>query len=94
MKSAVLSLTLALVSSTAAAALAPEDYVERVANTYRAAMQAQDYDGDGAVTRDEARIDLLLSGAFSAIDTDGDDRITAEEMDRFVAALPDNPGYM
>lgn len=94
MKSAALTLALALASSTASATLAPQDYVERVANAYRTAMQAQDYDGDGVVTREEARIDLLLSGAFNAIDTDGDDRITAEEMDRFLAALPDNPAYM
>jgi Ca2+-binding EF-hand superfamily protein len=88
------SLSLALASAAAIAAVAPEDYVQRVANSYRAAMQAQDYDGDGIVTRDEARIDLLLSGAFTAIDTDGDERITAEEMDRFLAALPAHPSYM
>jgi Ca2+-binding EF-hand superfamily protein len=94
MKLSACTLALALLSTAATAALAPEDYVQRVANQYRAAMQAQDYDGDGVVTRDEARIDLLLSGAFNAIDIDGDDRITAEEMERFLAALPDNPGYM
>jgi EF hand domain-containing protein len=94
MKTGALALALALASSGAAAARAPEDYVQRVAAAYRAAMQAQDYDHDGVVTREEARIDLLLSGAFSAIDTDGDDRITPEEMERFLAALPDNPGYM
>lgn len=94
MKLTASTLALALASTAATAALAPEDYVQRVANAYRAAMQAQDYDGDGVVTRDEARIDLLLSGAFNAIDIDGDDRITAEEMERFLAALPDNPGYM
>jgi Ca2+-binding EF-hand superfamily protein len=94
MKSTVTMLVFALFASAAGAAVAPEDYVQRVANAYRAAMQAQDYDGDGVVTRDEARIDLLLSGAFNAIDIDGDGRITAEEMDRFLAALPDNPGYM
>ena len=94
MKSAILALALALASTGASAAAAPEDYVKRVADSYRAAMQAQDYDGDGAVTRDEARIDLLLSGAFDAIDTDGDGRITSEELDRFLAALPENPQYM
>jgi hypothetical protein len=94
MKTGALALALALVSTGAAAAQAPEDYVQRVANAYRAAMQAQDYDGDGVVTREEARIDLLLSGAFNAIDTDGDGRITPEEMDRFLAALPDNPEYL
>jgi Ca2+-binding EF-hand superfamily protein len=94
MKHSALTLALALAASAATAAVAPEDYVQRVADAYRAAMQAQDYDGDGVVTREEARIDLLLSGAFGAIDTDGDGRITAEEMDRFIAALPDNPGYL
>ena len=94
MKTAALAFALALMSTSAAAALAPEDYVERVAAEYRAAMQAQDYDGDGVVTREEARIDLLLSGAFNAIDIDGDGRITAEEMDRFLAALPDNPAWL
>jgi hypothetical protein len=94
MKSIVSALALALASTGAAAALAPEDYVQRVASAYRAAMQAQDYDGDGVVTREEARIDLLLSGAFNAIDTDGDGRVTPEEMDRFIASLPDNPAFM
>jgi EF hand domain-containing protein len=94
MKSGALALALTLVCTVAHAALAPEDYVQRVANAYRAAMQEQDYDGDGVVTREEARTNLLLSGAFNAIDTDGDGRITPEEMDRFLAALPDNPEYM
>jgi Ca2+-binding EF-hand superfamily protein len=88
------ALLLALASGPVAATVAPEDYVQRVANDYRAAMQAQDYDHDGVVTREEARTNLLLSGVFSAIDIDGDDRITPEEMDRFLAALPDNPGYL
>lgn len=94
MRLAASAFALALASASAGAALAPEDYVQRVASQYRAAMQDQDYDGDGAVTRDEARTNLLLSGAFSAIDIDGDNRITQEEMDRFLAALPDNPGYL
>jgi EF hand len=89
-----MTLALALVCPATMAASAPQDYVERVANAYRAAMQSQDYDGDGVLTRDEASIDLLLSGAFNAIDIDGDNRVTSEEMDRFLAALPDNPGYM
>jgi EF hand len=94
MKLTVSAFALGLASASAGAALAPEDYVQRVANQYRAAMQDQDYDGDGVVTREEARTNLLLSGAFGAIDIDGDDRITREEMDRFLAALPDNPGYL
>ena len=68
--------------------------MQRDAGQYRAAMQEQDYDHDGVLTREEARTNRLLSGAFSAIDIDGDDRITAEEMDRVLAALPDNPGYL
>src|SRR5581483_1589259 len=63
----VSTLALALLSASATAAVAPEDYVQRVANDYRAAMQQQDYDQDGAVTREEARTNLLLSGAFNAI---------------------------
>ncbi len=94
MRLRVPALALALISASATAAVAPEDYVQRVANEYRAAMQAQDYDHDGVVTREEAHTNLLLSGAFNAIDVDGDGVITQEEMDRFVAALPDNPVYM
>jgi EF hand domain-containing protein len=88
------AIAFAFVAAAASAAVAPEDYVQRVAGDYRAAMQAQDYDRDGVLTREEARTNLLLSGAFSAIDIDGDERITHEEMDRFLAALPDNPGWM
>ena len=94
MKLSVSALALAVTASAAMAALAPEDYVQRVAGEYRAAMQAQDYDHDGVVTREEARTNLLLSGAFNAIDIDGDGSITQEEMDRFIAGLPDNPVYM
>ena len=87
-------IALALASWSATAAPAPEDYARRVADEYRAAMQGQDYDHDGVVTREEARTNLLLAGAFNAIDIDGDGRITQEEMDRFLGALPDNPFYM
>src|SRR5262249_44182592 len=90
----VLAAVLVVASASASAALAPEDYVQRIADQYRAAMQQQDYDHDGAVTREEARTNLLLMGAFAAIDIDGDDRITPEEMDRFLGALPDNPEYL
>ncbi len=95
MRLSLSALALALVAATpATAAVAPEDYVQRVAGDYRAAMRERDYDHDGVLTREEARADLRLSGAFSAIDIDGDDRITQDEMDQFLAALPDNPGWM
>jgi hypothetical protein len=94
MKATLLAAALALTSVGTHATLAPPDYVQRVADAYRAAMQAQDYNHDGIVTREEARSDLLLSGAFNAIDTDGDGAITQEEMERFLSAMPDNPAFL
>ena len=94
MRLSVPLIALALVSSSATAALAPEDYARRVADQYRAAMQDQDYARDGVVTREEARPNLLLDVDFNDIDIDGEGRITQEEMDRFLGALPDNPFYM
>ena len=90
MRSAI-SAAILILASASAPAMAPADYIQRVADAYRAAMQAQDYNGDGIVTREEARIDLLLSGRFDIIDIDGDGGITAEEFERFLAELPNHP---
>jgi hypothetical protein len=42
------------------------------------------------VTRDEVRGDLLLVPQFDTMDIDRDGRVTAAELERFLANLPPN----
>jgi Ca2+-binding EF-hand superfamily protein len=69
-------------------AQAPADYAKRVADSYRAAFKQSDRNGDGAVTRDEARGDLLFLPQFDTMDIDRDGRVTSAELERFLADLP------
>ncbi len=46
-------------------------------------FQRLDANGDGRLTREEARIDPAVSGAFDRIDSNGDGVITREEARRF-----------
>ncbi|HYA47590.1 MAG TPA: hypothetical protein VEF92_08570 [Burkholderiales bacterium] len=84
---------LALAASATTAAQVPQSFLDRVEQDYRSAMKAQDDNRDGAVTRDEAHGNLLLLGLFDDIDTDRDGRITQEELERFLRALPDSPQF-
>jgi Ca2+-binding EF-hand superfamily protein len=83
-----LSIAAALLVASTAFAQAPADYVKRVADSYRAAFKQADRNGDGAVTRDEARGDLLFVPQFDAMDIDRDGRVTTAELERFLANLP------
>lgn len=77
-----------LVVGGAALAQAPDEYAKRVAENYRAAFKQADRNADGAVTRDEARGDLLFLPQFDAMDIDRDGRVTAAELERFLTNLP------
>jgi len=89
----VILAALILAASASAAAQVPQSFLTRVEQGYRDAMKTQDDNRDGVVTRDEARGNLLLSGRFDDIDTDRDGRITQEELERFLRALPDSPQF-
>jgi len=89
----VILAALILAASASAAAQVPQSFLNRVEQGYRSAMKAQDDNRDGVVTRDEAHGNLLLSGRFDDIDTDRDGRITQEELERFLRALPDSPQF-
>jgi Ca2+-binding EF-hand superfamily protein len=80
----------ALFAAGAAFAQVPEEYAKRVADSYRAAFKQADRNADGAVTRDEARGDLLFLPQFDTMDIDRDGRVTAAELERFLANLPVN----
>jgi Ca2+-binding EF-hand superfamily protein len=80
----------ALAAVAAASAQAPAEYTKRVTDGYRTAFKQADRDGDGAVTRDEVRGDLLLVPQFDTMDIDRDGRVTAAELERFLANLPPN----
>ena len=86
-------LALAPVALNANAAETPRSFIERAENNYRAQMEARDFNGDGAVTRREAHGNLLLSGRFDDIDIDRDGRISRQELERFLSALPDHPEF-
>ncbi|ADV28379.1 EF-Hand, Calmodulin [Pseudoxanthomonas suwonensis 11-1] len=43
-----------------------------------------DKDGNGSISRDEAKAHAALSGVFATADTDGDGELTAEEYRTFI----------
>ena len=76
----------AAAAAASALAQAPADYLQRVADNYRAAFAA--YERDGVVTRERVRGDLLLEARFDDIDINRDGVITRTEFERFLANLP------
>jgi hypothetical protein len=67
-------------------AQAPPDYVQRVADRYRAAFAV--YERNGIVTREQVGGDLFLGLRFDDIDINRDGVITRAELERFLANLP------
>jgi Ca2+-binding EF-hand superfamily protein len=85
---AMLIAAAALVASVAFAQQPPADYVKRVTDHYRAAFAAADTGGKGYITRDDIQGNLFLLPVFDSMDINRDGRVTKEELDRFLAALP------
>ena len=60
------------------------DYDRRSVERYRALFAQLDHDRDGVVTRVEALGDLDFGPLFTDIDIDRDDRVTADELTRYL----------
>lgn len=83
MKTIVIAAALA---AGTAFAQAPADYVQRVADRYRAAFAV--YERNGIITRAQVSGDLFLEPRFDDIDINRDGVITRAELERFLASLP------
>ena len=78
----------ALAAGIAFAQPPPPDYLKRVADAYRAAFVAADTDKKGYITRTDLPGNLILLPVFDTMDINRDDRVTTEELDRFLARMP------
>ena len=77
-----------LVAGVASAQAPPPDYLKRVADTYRAAFAAADTARKGYITRADLQGNLILLPVFDAMDINRDERVTTEELERFLANMP------
>jgi hypothetical protein len=78
----------ALAAGLAFAQQPPAEYVKRVADNYRAAFVAADTGGRSYITRADLVGNLLLLPVFDAMDVNRDERVTKEELERFLASMP------
>jgi Ca2+-binding EF-hand superfamily protein len=85
---AIVIATAALSAGIAFAQQPPPEYLKRVADHYRAAFAAADTGGKGYITPADVQGDLFLLPVFNAMDINRDGRVTNEELERFLAALP------
>jgi len=76
----------AALAAGAALAQAPDAYIQRVVDNYRAAFAR--YERNGVVTREAVRADLVFGPVFDNIDINRDGVITRAELDRFLANMP------
>ncbi|MBI3041598.1 MAG: EF-hand domain-containing protein [Betaproteobacteria bacterium] len=84
-----LRIWLAIALAAAACAVAADDrevYNRRAADADMAAFRALDLNGDGVLTRDEARGDLGFGPRFNDADINRDGVVTPEEMRRYIEA--------
>jgi Ca2+-binding EF-hand superfamily protein len=66
----------------------PAEYVQRVADNYRAAFVAADTGGRGYITRADLVGNLLMLPVFDTMDVNRDGLVTKEELERFLASMP------
>jgi hypothetical protein len=74
-----------LLSAGGASAQDQAAYNQRNIARFTDAYRMLDVDGDGRLTRDEARGNLDIVPRWRDIDVDGDDVITSAELSRFLA---------
>jgi hypothetical protein len=85
-EASVKALVIALLAAWPLAAVADEraEFNRRAAAADMALFRALDLNGDGRLTREEARGDLRLGPRFDDIDINRDGVITPEEMKRYI----------
>lgn len=67
-------------------AQASDDQRARMAQQLRARFAKADTDGDGALSREEAKAMPRVASRFDAIDANHDGKVTMEEIGRYLAA--------
>jgi Ca2+-binding EF-hand superfamily protein len=66
----------------------PADYVKRVGDAYRSAFAAADVGRKGYITREDLVGSNFMLPVFDSMDVNRDGRVTAGELERFLADLP------
>lgn len=85
-KPLLLILALLGTASLTAQAQSSNDKRARVEQELRTRFAKADTDGDGALTRDEAKAMPRVSSHFEDIDADHDSKVTMQEIGRYLAA--------
>lgn len=82
----LLAAAVLLISCASAGAQDRAEYNRRGVARYLEMFQSLDRDGDGAVTRAEAQLDLNFAPSFNDMDINRDGVVTKPELDRFLEA--------
>ncbi|AHX14577.1 hypothetical protein CH75_16190 [Dyella jiangningensis] len=85
-KSLLLILPLFGMTFFAAYAQSTSDQRNRVVQELRSRFAKADTDGDGGLTREEAKAMPRVASHFDDIDTDRDGKVSLEEIGRYLAA--------
>jgi Ca2+-binding EF-hand superfamily protein len=88
MKRSICKTIVVMMLACAAGASADDraDYNKRAAERFVSLFQSLDRNGDGVVTRDEAKGDLTFVPRFDDMDIDRNGIVSAEELRRFIEA--------